>query len=228
MRRRRPCNLALWTHLWQRRALRPAPRSPFHGLSTSSLCLSGTLHSVSRRLIRAKPVQALLCPPRVVRFGSSVLSFVDANGPFTRSLRFGVFIVVIYWRRCVPLSPPVPLSSFSGYSPRSWLAFADYSATSMAVIVPQSRPAGAGAPLRISTLDHSGRGVPLHALATQSEDWIRVHYPALIAAQDRLIKQAGSKCTLRITVRRRLPLQLRSFETLMHNILGPSGQGTRA
>ena len=67
-------------------------------------------------------------------------------------------------------------------------------------VLPQSRPAGASPSGRIPTVDHSGRGVPLAALAGTPDNVLRAKFPSLAQALDHFSKVGHSKFSFKITV----------------------------
>ena len=67
-------------------------------------------------------------------------------------------------------------------------------------VLPQSRPAGAYPSGRIPTVDHSGRGVSLAALAGTPDNVLRGKFPSLAQALDHFAKVGNSKFSFRITV----------------------------
>ena len=77
-------------------------------------------------------------------------------------------------------------------------------------VLPQSRPAGASPSGRIPTVDHSGRGVSLAALAGTPDNVLRAKYPSLAQALDYFSKVGHSKFSFKITVSTLLPSD-RSF-----------------
>ena len=67
-------------------------------------------------------------------------------------------------------------------------------------VLPQSRPAGASPSTRIPTVDHSGRGVSLAALAGTPDNVLRAKFPSLAQALDHFAKFGPSKFSFKITV----------------------------
>ncbi len=67
-------------------------------------------------------------------------------------------------------------------------------------VLPQSRPTGAAPFGHIPTLDPTGRGVPLAALAGTPDHVLRAKFPAVAQALDHFAKLGGSKFWLKITV----------------------------
>ena len=67
-------------------------------------------------------------------------------------------------------------------------------------VLPQSRPSGASPSARIPTVDHSGRGVSLAALAGTPDNVLRGKFPSLAQALDHFAKVGNSKFSFRITV----------------------------
>ncbi|PIL26599.1 hypothetical protein GSI_12357 [Ganoderma sinense ZZ0214-1] len=67
------------------------------------------------------------------------------------------------------------------------------------LVVPQSRPAGASPFGRIPTVDNSGRGIPMAALAGTPDGMLRAKFPAIAQALDHFSKASTSKFSLKIT-----------------------------
>ena len=67
-------------------------------------------------------------------------------------------------------------------------------------VLPQSQPAGAAPFARIPTVDPTGRGVPLAALAGTPDHVLRAKFPAIAQVLDHFAKVGGSKFSLKITV----------------------------
>ncbi|KAI1784202.1 hypothetical protein LXA43DRAFT_1066990 [Ganoderma leucocontextum] len=65
-------------------------------------------------------------------------------------------------------------------------------------VLPQSRPARAAPFGRIPTVDRSGRGVPLVALASTPDHVLRAKFPAIANAQDHFANLGGSRFSLKI------------------------------
>ena len=95
-------------------------------------------------------------------------------------------------------------------------------------VLPQSQPAGAAPFARIPTVDPTGRGVPLAALAGTPDHVLRAKFPAIAQALDHFAKVGGSKFSLRITVSSHLHSSLVAIaDRARYRDLIYSGQGTR-
>ena len=99
--------------------------------------------------------------------------------------------VVLYSSLRLPLrrsTPSTPAASRSIFSLR------------IMSVLPQSRPSGASPSARIPTVDNSGRGVSLAALAGTPDNVLRTKFPPLAQALDHFAKASGSRFSLKITV----------------------------
>ena len=95
---------------------------------------------------------------------------------------------------------------------------------SIMFVLPQSQPAGAAPFARIPTVDPTGRGIPLAALAGTPDHVLRAKFPAIAQALDHFAKVGGSRFSLKITVSAAV------YPSLLVAVVDPvicSGPGTR-